>query len=99
MIEEPSGGRPATTPRARTPGTFALLVGSLGLAVAAIVFVAGANYGAQVRATRPPLPTATPSIYLMTEGALEMEMTSFAAGAPSTAQLAHLQGILRQARL
>ncbi|HWE62064.1 MAG TPA: hypothetical protein VHB98_10160 [Chloroflexota bacterium] len=100
MVEEQAAGRPATTRAAsRRRGTAALLLGSLGLAVVAIVLVGGASYFAQGRAANPPSPTPKPGIYLMTEGALEMEMTPLVAGSPSTAQTAHLEGILRQARL
>jgi hypothetical protein len=74
----------------------ALLAGSVGLVVVAIILVGSASFG-QGHAASPPLPTPTPGLYLMTEGPLEMEMTPLAAAAPGVAQMAHLSGILRQA--
>lgn len=99
MDEDHGGGQPAkTAPGARRSGASTLLSGSLGLAIVAIAVVAGASYFTQARAARPPVPTPTPGIYVMTEGALEMEMTPLSASAPSTSQLARVAGIVRLAR-
>jgi hypothetical protein len=99
MAHEPASARPATAAaRARRHGTTVFLFGSLVLAVAAIAIVAGAGYFVRAHAAQPPRPVPTPSIYLMTEGALEMRMTPLAPGAPSAAQLARVEGIVRQAQ-
>ena len=94
----------ATAARKRRLGSTALLLGSLGLAVVAVLLVIGASYlshagAASLPAPTPtaPAPAATPRTYLMTEGALQMEMTSLSAGTPSRADLARLQGIVHQA--
>jgi hypothetical protein len=88
-------------PVKRPPGhaVSALLVGSLAVAAVAILLVAGASYFASAQPVKHvPLPTPTPSIYLMTEGALQMEMTALSASAPTKAEIAHVAPIIRQAR-
>jgi hypothetical protein len=97
MREEQSGRR-SRSRRARGRATAALLLGSLGLAMFAIIFVIGTGSFAGARSGSSLRPTPTPGIYLMTEGPLEMQMTPLAPGAPNAAQLARLATILRQAR-
>ena len=100
MAAETLGGKPvAAARRARGRGTMVLLLAPLLVALLAIVAVAGANYfsGAHA-AAKPPSPPRPQRIYLMTEGALEMEMMPLAPGTPSAARMARLERIVQQAR-
>ena len=99
MAADQTSEQPArTAPGRRVRNAPSLLGASLGLAVVAILLVAASSYFTQARAARPLIPTPTPGIYLMTEGALEMEMTPLSADTPSAAQLARVAGIARLAK-
>jgi hypothetical protein len=76
----------------------AALLGSLAVAAIAILLVVGASYLSNARASRLPTPTATPGIYLMTEGALQMKMTAPSLQTPGGAEIARVKRIVQQAR-